>query len=150
VPLPPAPWPYGPARPAVATAAAWLGRVSAAGTVLVALMATMIGPPAAWAAVPGALGAAVLVRGARQLLAGRGRALLVAGGATAAATLVVATVLDPELRSDGTAGVLGFRVLVLPCPVLTVVLAGLPRVGGWLSGARPAGSFPHAPPPTSG
>jgi hypothetical protein len=51
-PLPPAPWPYGPARPGVATAAAWLGRVTAAGTALVALMAAASGPSAAWAAIP--------------------------------------------------------------------------------------------------
>ena len=149
VPLPPAAWPYGPARPGVATAAAWLGRATAVGTALVALMVTLAGGPASWTAVPAGLAAAALLVGARRLLAGRGRALLMAAGTVTAAALVAAAVLDAEPRSDGTAGVFAFLVLVLPSPVLTVVLAGLPRVGGWLTGAAPGGLLPNAPPPAA-
>jgi hypothetical protein len=131
----------------VATAAAWLGRATAAWTSLLALTVGVGGGRTAWLAVPAVLAAAALAVGARRLLAGRGRALVMGASAGGSAVLIVAGSLDGELRTDGTAGVLLWLLWVLSLPVLTVAFAALPRVGGWLSGDIPADPLPYAPPP---
>jgi hypothetical protein len=146
-----APWPYGPGRPGVATAAAWTAFVLAGGAGLGGLLAA-----AGWAMDPdpllGVLAlalpcAAGLAAGGTLLLRRRGRRLLLASALGLFAVVAVACAVDTELVSDGVAGAAAALVLYGAPPGATVVLAAQARVGSWLTGVRPAGPLPYAPPP---
>ena len=146
-PLLEAPWPYGSARPGAATAAAWLGRLTAVLTCLPGIALALGGGRGIWVAPVAALTATALVAGAHRLLAGKGRTLLLVAAVGAAAVLVLSAPLDAELLSEGLVGVIAWLAWVLPLPGLTIAFAALPRVGGWLAGTVPTGPLPYAPPP---
>ncbi len=74
--------------------------------------------------------------GARRVLAGRGRRLLIASAVAAAAVITVAAFTDQELRSDGVIGVLLWLAFALALPALTAALALAPRVSDWLTNGR--------------
>ncbi|WP_448626295.1 hypothetical protein [Geodermatophilus sp. URMC 64] len=146
-----APWPYGSGRPGVATAAAWTAFVLAGGAGLVGLLAAT-----GWAAEPDPLlGVAALAlpwgvglaAGGVLLLRRRGRRLLLVSALGLFAVVAAACAVDPELRSDGVAGVAAALILYGAAPGALVLLAAQPRVGSWLTGVPPAGPLPYAPPP---
>lgn len=149
----PAVWPYGPARPGEATAAAVLGLSLAfpvgVGGLLGLLSLTSTADPFALVLVTGVSLAAGLAVGAIRLLRRRGRALLVGSGVAIAVTLIAMPLVDVGLRSDGWRGILTGLLVWLPFPVVTAWLAALPRVGNWVAD-RPAPRgrpLPYAPPP---
>jgi len=134
-------WPYGPARPTAATAAAVLGHVTGGLTALVMLgillsvldgdddsstLLMLLGIPCAVAIVAGA--AALLGRRTAELLF---RAAL---ASVAVLALVLVLVLGrTTLDGDARVGPLVTVVLALPLPVLTAVFARRPQVRGWVA-----------------
>jgi hypothetical protein len=146
-------WPYGAERPGEASTAAVLGFCLAfpvgAGGLLGLLSLISTGDSFSLALALALPSAAGLVVGSTRLLRRRGRALLAASAAATAAVLIALSLADPELRSDGWAGVLAGALVWLPLPVVTAWFAALPRVGDWVAD-RPLpvdAPLPYAPPP---
>ncbi len=135
-PMLPGPRPHGPVRPGVATAAAGFGLAAAVWALFVGLLVSLGGWRTAWLAAAAFIAAIGLVFGARRVLTGQGRRLLVASAVAAAAVITVAAFMDQELRSDGVAGVLIWLAFALALPALTAALALVPRVSDWLANGR--------------
>lgn len=140
----PLPWPHGPGRPGVATAAAVLGFVTAGLTALASLgflIALLTGESDATVGVL-ALGlpcAAGQVYGSVRLLARRSPVPLFASSLAAVGVLLLALVVAAvDLDGDDALGAAFFVVLAGVLPVLTAVYARLPATLGWTGSAPPA------------
>lgn len=132
----PEPRSHWPARPGIVAAAARSGLAAAVWTFLIGLLVSLGGARTAWLAAAALLAAMGLAIGARRLLTGQGRRLLVASAVVSAAVIAVAAFMDQELRADGVAGVLIWLAFALALPALTAAMALAPRVDDWLMGAR--------------
>jgi hypothetical protein len=130
-------WPYGPARPGVATAAIALGHVTGGLTALVSLfflfaMATGDGDPVLSVLLLGLPCAGGMIGGSVVLARQDPPSLLFASSVAAIAVLVVALLAGAAtLNEQDMFGLLVFVVFALVLPVLTAVYARLPRVRGW-------------------
>jgi hypothetical protein len=135
------PWPYGPARPGTATAAAVLGFVTGGLTALVMLfllgaMFDGAGDPATRVMLLGIPCAITLIAGAAALMGRHTAEVLFRGAIASVAVLVLVLVVGmATLSGDESTGVLAFVLVALPLPVLTAVFARQPRVRGWLESA---------------
>ncbi len=135
-PMLPGPRAHGPVRPGVAAAAAGFALAAAVWTLFVGLLVSLGGSRTACLAAAASTAAMGLAIGARRVLSGRGRRLLVASAVGSAAAITVAAFMDQELRSDGVAGVLIWLAFALAPPTLTAALALVPRVSDWLAEGR--------------
>jgi hypothetical protein len=130
-------WPYGPARPGVATAAIALGFVTGGLTALGSLgflLAVASGDDDLATSMlllglPCAIG---MIVGSAQLVRRHPPAVLFGSSVAAVAVLVLALVAGAAtLSGDGLAGLSFFVLLAVVLPVVTAVFARLPRVRGW-------------------
>lgn len=140
---PPELWPYGPARPRAAMAAAVLGQATAGGTFLIAPFALALSVTedgidgfGVVALLMLACGAGMLA-GSLALLHRRSRTLLLVSALAAGTVLVLAHVLALVARPAEWLGRLLDLALLLPLPVLTAASAAHGSVREWL--ADPAG-----------
>jgi hypothetical protein len=135
-----APWPHGPGRPAVATAAATLGFVTGGLTAVVTLgvlLSVVRGDddPSTVLMLLGLPCAAAVITGAARLVGRRSAFLLFRGAVASVAVLVLVAVVGlATLYGDALVGMLVVVVLALPLPILTAVFAAQPRVRGWVAG----------------
>ncbi|WP_116452029.1 hypothetical protein [Blastococcus litoris] len=134
----PLPWPHGPGRPGIATAAAVLGFVTAGLTALVmvaVLLAVVEGTtdPATLLMLLGVPCAITLVAGAAALLDRRSEEILFRGALASVAVLVVVLLVGMATLSGPDRAGMGMVVVVaLPLPILTAVFAARPVVRAWV------------------
>ena len=133
-PMVPGPRIHGPVRPGVVAAAAGIGVAAAAWALFVGLLVGLGGSRTAPLAAAALIAATGLAIGARRVLTGRGRRLLIASAVAAAAVITVGAFMDEELRSDGVAGVVVWLAFALALPALTAALALVPGVSDWTNG----------------
>jgi hypothetical protein len=132
-------WPYGPARPSAATAAAVLGHVTGGVTALVMLgivVSVLDGDddPSTLLMLLGIPCAVAIVAGAAALLGRRTAELLFRAALASIAVLALVLVVGlATLDGDARVGMLVTVVLALPLPVLTAVFARRPQVRGWVA-----------------
>jgi hypothetical protein len=139
---PTATWPYGPGRPALGTAAAVLGYVTAGLTIVASVIFLVVGisgdgDPTVVVLLLGAPCAVGLIVGAGRLLRRRSARALFASAVAAVAVLLVALVVGAAVLATGDLiGEAVFVVAALPLPVLTAVFARNTTVAGWLAAGR--------------
>jgi hypothetical protein len=124
----------------VAVAAACLGFVTAALAAFfsaVELLVVWFGGGPLWRPAVGLACFAGFVIGGCLLLLRRSRWLLIVSGLVWTVLWTTVSLTEPELRMDGTAGLVVFLLPTLAPPLLAAVLAAVPRVRDWL--ADPAG-----------
>ena len=139
-PLPDARWPHGPGRPAVATAAAVLGFVTAGLTlamqvVFIAALNSGNGDPATAILLLGIPCAAGLIVGGVRLLGRRTHQVLLSSAVASILVLVLALVVGLATSPGGNdlPGLLIILVLASALPITTTALAAQRSVSGWMN-----------------
>jgi hypothetical protein len=138
----PAPWPYGPGRPSLATAAGVLGYVTAGLTLVFSLFILLVtlsgsGDPTVTVLLLGLPCAVGLIVGAAQILRRRSTRALFASAASAVGVLMVSLVMGlGSLPQDELLGQAVFVVFALPLPLLTAIFARARSVTGWVEAAE--------------
>jgi hypothetical protein len=132
-------WPYGPDRPALGTAAAVLGYVTAGLTILFSVIFLVValsgdGDATVVVLLLGAPCAVGLIVGAGRLLRRRSARTLFVSAAASVAVLVFALLVGVAvLRAGDLIAEAVFVVAALPLPVLTAIFARSRTVSGWLA-----------------
>jgi hypothetical protein len=139
-PLPSLRWPHGPGRPAVATAAAVLGFVTAGLTlamqvVFIAALNSGSGDPATAVLLLGIPCAAGLIGGGVSLLGRRTHQVLLSSAIASILVLVLALVVGLATSPGGNdlTGLVVILVLASALPITTTVLAAQRSVSGWMN-----------------
>jgi hypothetical protein len=136
---PAATWPYGPARPGMATAAAVLGYVTAGLTIVFSVILLFValggdGDDTVAVLLLGVPCAVGLLVGAGQTLRRRSAHVLFVSAVAAVAVLLLALVVGVAvLAADDLIGETMFVVLALPLPLLTAIFARTTTVTAWLA-----------------
>jgi hypothetical protein len=136
-------WPYGPGRPAQATAAGVLGHVTAGLTILFCVVILLLlsggGGNSAMAALLLGLPCSIgLIAGANQILRRESERNLIAAAVLSTGVLLLSLLLglasleEPDLDVQVV-----FLVLAAPLPVLTAVFARNSIVVDWVHAGRP-------------
>ncbi|RBY88595.1 hypothetical protein [Blastococcus sp. TF02A-26] len=139
-----APWPHGPGRPGVATAAGVLGYVTGgltlAGSLLFLIASIGDGDASTWLLALGLPCAGVMIYGSAQVLARRPATPLFASALAAVGVLLLAALVGAATFDDDdeVVGIVAFSLFAGVLPVITAVYARLPATLGWIRSGPPA------------